>query len=76
MPEIYNIAIEEARSGPAILVFVHDDVHLLHYFFAERVLRSLERFQLIGLAGNKRCVPGQPSWAFIDEKLTWDAPRT
>jgi hypothetical protein len=56
-------------------VFIHDDVHLLDYFWVERVLRSLERFQLIGLAGNKRRVPRQPGWAFIDEKLTWDSPQ-
>lgn len=73
LPEIYNAAIEEARNDPAILVFVHDDVHLLDYFFADRVLRSLDRFQVLGLAGNKRRVPRQPSWAFIDDKLTWDA---
>jgi hypothetical protein len=75
LPEIYNLAIEEARSDPAILVFVHDDVHLLDYFFAERVLRSLDKFQLLGLAGNKRRVPRQPSWAFVDDKLTWDLPE-
>jgi hypothetical protein len=75
LPEVYNLAIEEAKSDPAILVFVHDDVHLLDYFWAERVLRSLDRFQLIGLAGNKRRVPRQPSWAFIDDKLTWDQPE-
>jgi hypothetical protein len=75
LPEVYNLAIEEARNDPAILVFVHDDVHLLDYFWAERVLASLERFQLIGLAGNKRRVQRQPSWAFIDDKLTWDQPE-
>lgn len=75
LPEIYNLAIEEAKSDPAILVFVHDDVHLLDYFFADRVLRSLDKFQLIGLAGNKRRVPRQPSWAFVDDKLTWDLPE-
>jgi GT2 family glycosyltransferase len=75
LPEVYNLAIEEAKADPAILVFVHDDVHLLDYFWAERVLRSLDRFQLIGLAGNKRRVPRQPSWAFVDDKLTWDQPE-
>jgi len=75
LPEIYNAAIEEARTDPAILVFVHDDVHLLDYFFADRVVRSLEKFQLLGLAGNKRRVPRQPSWAFVDDRLTWDLPE-
>lgn len=75
LSQVYNLAIEEARHDPAILVFVHDDVHLLDYFWADRVIRSLDRFQLIGLAGNKRRVPRQPSWAFVDDKLTWDAPE-
>src|SRR5262245_5525184 len=33
LPEVYNLAIEEAKSEPAVLVFVHDDVHLLDYFW-------------------------------------------
>lgn len=72
LPEVYNIAIEEARNDPAILVFIHDDVHLLDYFWVDRFQSSLESFQIIGLAGNKRRVPMQPGWAFIDDKFTWD----
>jgi hypothetical protein len=75
LPAIYNTAIEEARTDPAILVFIHDDVHLLDYFWFERVQRSLDNFQLVGLAGNKRRVPNQPGWAFVDDKLTWDRPE-
>lgn len=75
LPELYNLAIEEARNEPAILVFIHDDVHLLDYFWFDRVLRSLDSFELVGLAGNKRRVPQQPGWAFVDDKLTWDRPE-
>lgn len=75
LPTLYNLAIEEARTDPAILVFIHDDVHLLDFFWFERVRQSLEDFELVGLAGNKRRVPRQPGWAFIDDKLTWDRPE-
>lgn len=72
LPAIYNQAIEESKSSPAILVFVHDDVHLCDFFWPNQIISALEKFQLVGLAGNKRRVPNQPSWAFIDTKLTWD----
>lgn len=75
LPVIYNRAIEASKSSPAILVFVHDDVHLCDFFWPDRIFDSLDQFQLVGLAGNKRRVPNQPSWAFIDAKLTWDSPE-
>lgn len=70
---VYNTAIREAESDPAILVFVHDDVCLCDFYWPDRIYDSLKSFDLVGLAGNKRRVPGQPSWAFIDGRFTWDA---
>src|SRR5258706_7971664 len=72
LPQIYNAAIAESKSSPAALVFVHDDVTLCDFHWASLVLEGLEQFHIIGLVGNKRRVPKQPSWAFIDEKFTWD----
>ena len=69
---IYNIAIEESRNDPAILIFMHDDIHLLDYFWADRIVDSLNKFDVVGLAGNKKRISKQPSWAFIDEKFTCD----
>jgi hypothetical protein len=69
---IYNHAIEQARDKPAILVFIHDDVHLCDFHWSATIARGLETFDVIGIAGNKRRVPRQPAWAFIDDKFSWD----
>lgn len=69
---VYNIAIEEAVADPAVLVFVHDDVHLLDFDLADRVRAAVKQFHIAGLAGNKRRVPLQPAWSFVDDAFTWD----
>ena len=73
LPKIYNAAIAEAESSPAVLVFIHDDIHLCDFHWAYRIPEGLEQFHVIGLAGNKRRVGRQPSWAQIDDRFTWDA---
>ncbi len=74
LPSIYNQAIEE-RCADSVLVFVHDDVWLEQDDFVDSVLAGLHQYDVIGVAGNQRILPGQPSWAFIDEKFTWDDRR-
>lgn len=71
LPEVYNARIS-AGDSKEILVFMHDDVWIDDYFLADRVIEGLERYDVIGVAGNRRKVPGQPVWAFLDEGLTWD----
>jgi GT2 family glycosyltransferase len=73
LPSLYNEAIREAASDPAILIFVHDDVYLCDWFWPLHILTGLRVFDVIGLAGNKRRVPGQSSWCFIDDRLTPDS---
>lgn len=73
LPAVYNMAIEEARDSPAILLFIHDDVHLCGFDWPHEIEDALANFQIVGVAGNTRRVPYQPSWAFIDTKLTWDS---
>jgi hypothetical protein len=70
--ECYNDAIEAPGDDEDILVFVHDDVYILDYFWMDRLLEGFARFDLLGLAGNKRRVPKQPAWAFINDNFTWD----
>jgi GT2 family glycosyltransferase len=71
LPEVYNSRIK-AAEGRDVLVFMHDDVWIDDYFLPERVLEGLAAYDVIGVAGNRRRVPGQTAWAFIDEKRTWD----
>lgn len=74
LPEVYNVAIEESINDPAMLVFAHDDLHMLDYHWVDRLGMSLQQFQIVGLAGNKRRVAKQPAW-FLDEHFTWDSPE-
>ncbi len=69
---LYNTAIEEARSAPAILVFIHDDVYLSDYYWADRLHQALRSFDIVGLVGNCRRVPRQASWMYLDEHFTCD----
>lgn len=76
LPAVYNQAIDETANDPAILVFIHDDVSICDFFWADKVEAGLAQFDVIGLAGNRRRIPGQPGWAFIGRangKLAWDA---
>jgi GT2 family glycosyltransferase len=75
LPAVYNRSIEKSKSDPAILVFVHDDVHFTDFYWADQLVKSLNRFEIVGVAGNKRRVQRQPSWAFVDSNFTWDAPE-
>ncbi|QWD78087.1 glycosyltransferase [Polynucleobacter sp. MWH-Svant-W18] len=72
---LYNQAIEESKESPAILIFMHDDIWLGDYFWAQRIRDGLSHWDIIGLAGNKRRVSGQPSWAFVNDKFQWDEAK-
>jgi GT2 family glycosyltransferase len=72
LAEVYNRAIDHAKSNPAFLVFIHDDVHLCDLFWMDAIRTGLRRFDVVGVAGNIRRVPKQPAWAFIDENFVWD----
>jgi hypothetical protein len=69
---LYNAAIEQAASNPAILVFVHDDVSISDFFWIDRIYEGLRQFDVLGLAGNRRRSPQQPAWAFATPQFTWD----
>jgi GT2 family glycosyltransferase len=71
LPAIYNERLDSPECAEYLL-FVHDDVWLDDYFIADRIIEGLERFDVIGLAGNRRRRDGQPSWGFVDAKLSWE----
>ena len=73
LPFIYNSAIQEAEaSDDSIFLFVHDDIHLIDFFWAEKLAQALDQFDVVGVIGNRRRLPGQTSWAFVDDNGTWD----
>lgn len=71
LPEIFNEAVTRAPDA-AVLVFIHDDVWIDEDHFSLAVVAGLTRFDVIGVAGNKRRVPGQPGWCFVNEAFAWD----
>lgn len=72
LPELYNKVIRESENDPAILVFAHDDLLFTDFYWTFRLIEGLNNFDIIGVAGNKRRVANQPSWAFLNTKWEWD----
>ncbi len=71
LASVYNVALAEAKPDDA-LVFVHDDVWIEDWFLAERLEEALGAFDVVGIAGNVRRLPRQPSWAFAERAGEWD----
>jgi GT2 family glycosyltransferase len=74
LPHVYNAALE-AVGRDSIAVFMHDDVWIDDHFFRQRIVEGLQSYDVIGIAGNRRRVPEQPGWAFVDRQFTWDRPE-
>ncbi len=68
----YNEAVTQIDNEDEIIVFVHDDVTLADFFWVDKLLFGFSKFDVLGLAGNKRRVARQPAWAFVDDRFTWD----
>src|SRR5271170_2602146 len=75
LPVAYNEAIKAAARSPAILLFIHDDVHLIDFLWPDRLHLAVDQFQIVGLVGNRRRLPRQPGWLFKDEWFAKDSPE-
>ncbi len=71
LPDIYNERIQ-TKNDCDLLVFVHDDVWIEDLFFSQRVKQGLAAYDIIGVAGNRRRIPLQPAWCFVDSKMSPD----
>jgi GT2 family glycosyltransferase len=69
LPDIYNHSLDD-ETGPDIQIFIHDDVWLMDHFLVDRVLEGLQHCDVLGVAGVRQRVPGQPAWCFSDTELT------
>jgi len=72
LPELYSAAIADAGAADMV-VFMHDDVWIDDADFADRIIDGLDTFDVIGVAGNRRCLKGQSSWLLINGR--WDEPQ-
>lgn len=72
LPVVYNQSIGKSIDDPAILVFVHDDVHFLDFWWIKKIRDSLENFDVIGVVGNTRRSRYQPTWCHKDKDFNYD----
>lgn len=62
LPEVYNGRIDDVAAPEGnLLVFVHDDVWIDDFLFGDRLLSAVASYDLIGVAGNRRRLPGRPA---------------
>ena len=73
LPEVFNERIEAAPPGN-VLVFLHDDLWIDDHFICDHLEEALHEFHVVGVSGNVRRTPFQPSWAFkvTDKVVDWD----
>lgn len=63
LAEVYNQAIEQADPA-SLLLFCHDDVWLGEDSLLQPLEQALQRFDLVGVAGNRHLLPGHSTWCF------------
>lgn len=76
LAKVYNPHLGASESAD-IVVFVHDDVWLDDPEWISKIRVALARFDVVGVAGNRRISPRQPAWAFSkleNGQFIWDYP--
>ena len=71
LSEVFNDSISKADQDQT-LVFIHDDVWINQDNFLETVMAGLEKYDVIGVIGNKRRLKNQTGWRFLDIKQEID----
>jgi hypothetical protein len=63
LPKVYNSFINNENKNK-YLIFVHDDVLIEDLFFEEKISLAFQKYDIIGLAGAKKCVLNSkmPAW--------------
>lgn len=69
---VYNRSIKKSVNDPAILIFIHDDIWLLDFFWSVRIISSLRQFDIVGIVGAQKRSPRQFSWAYKSDSYTID----
>lgn len=68
----YNASIDAVDEG--IIIFCHDDVDLGAISLIPSLGAALDRFDLVGVAGNQRSWPGQFCWWLSPNGIDFDYP--
>jgi GT2 family glycosyltransferase len=68
LPSIYNTFITENNRYKKI-IYVHDDVLIEDLFLEEKLDLAFEKFDIVGLAGTKKCDMSKPSaWHLMSDR--------
>lgn len=69
LPKVYNSFITEENRGKKI-IFIHDDVLIEDIFLFEKLDLAFEKYDIVGLAGSKRCKLDSPfpAWHLMCDK--------
>jgi predicted O-linked N-acetylglucosamine transferase (SPINDLY family) len=70
----YNRGLDQA-SDASVVVFCHDDLWLGDESLAPQLAEALERFDLVGVAGNRRRDAGAQAWWLKADASAWDWPN-
>jgi hypothetical protein len=71
LPLVYNEMLDQVPDE-SVVAFMHDDVWIDDYYMIQRIIEGLEKFDVIGLAGNRRRLPSQPAWHLLNMQLDLD----
>ena len=64
----YNEVIDSA-DPQTILVFLHDDLSIDDWYVEQRLEQALDVFDVVGVAGNRRCQRHQETWWMLPSSL-------
>lgn len=70
----YNRGLDQAPEA-SVVVFCHDDLWLGDEPLAPQLAAALERFDLVGVAGNRRRDAGAQAWWLRADGSAWDWPN-
>jgi hypothetical protein len=69
LPKVYNQLINEEKHKNEKLIFVHDDVIIDDLFWEEKLDIAFEKFDIVGLAGSKKCdLSRPPAWHLMSDR--------
>jgi hypothetical protein len=68
LPFVYNSFLNQSNIDKKI-IFVHDDVLIEDLFFEEKLNLAFEKYDIIGLAGTKKCdLQKPPAWHLMSDR--------
>ena len=70
----YNRGLDQAPDA-SVVVFCHDDLWLGDEPLTPQLAEALERFDLVGVAGNRRRHAGAQAWWLKPDGSAWDWPN-